>query len=255
MRLLLSRPTRFQSREWRDGMQFFSNCVLLRQPFFHWQTIPRFRARRASPEPIWQAPDQMTAATRNRPFVSRETRHSASSGQAASPWQWVRTPPVRGGAATNASFLRRRRQGCIEPSLKFATTGRESARQFMQFQTQHRHHFAIVEFVEIIESQNTALRVGRGGNPNRQLSGLELFDLFGCVWRDFARFVRSPLRLHAVRNDIEATPARFTKKPVAIWRRLTLGSQKRRFAHGILENILRFCCLASHEEAKAIELR
>jgi hypothetical protein len=61
--------------------------------------------------------------------------------------------------------------------------------------------------------------------------------------------------LHATRNDIKTTPARFTKKPVAIWRRLTVGGQKRRFAHGILENILRFCCLAGHEKTKAIELR
>jgi hypothetical protein len=61
--------------------------------------------------------------------------------------------------------------------------------------------------------------------------------------------------LHVARNDIETTPARFTEKPVAIWRRFTVGGQKRRFTHGVLEDILRFRGLAGHEEAKAIELR
>jgi hypothetical protein len=61
--------------------------------------------------------------------------------------------------------------------------------------------------------------------------------------------------LHAVRNDIETTPARFTKKPVAICRRLTLSGEKCRLAHSILKNILGLRGFPGHEETKAIELR
>src|SRR5438270_13646760 len=125
----------------------------------------------------------------------------------------------------------------------------------MQRQAKHQHYFAVGEFIEIVESENTALWFRRGGNPNRQLFRLELFDLYGRVWRDFTRFVCPLLRLHAMCDHIETMPARFTKKPVAIRRCFTIGGEKSRFAHGVLENVLRLCCLAGHEASKGIELR
>ena len=38
-------------------------------------------------------------------------------------------------------------------------------------------NFKVIEFVEVKESQRGPLRIGGGGNPNRQLRGLQLLDL------------------------------------------------------------------------------
>src|SRR5205814_1825723 len=79
---------------------------------------------------------------------------------------------------TTASFPGRRRHSCIEPGLKFATTGGDRARELIQFQTKYRHHFAIIKLVQIIEGEAAALWLRCSRNPNRQLFRFELLNLF-----------------------------------------------------------------------------
>jgi hypothetical protein len=63
------------------------------------------------------------------------------------------------------------------------------------------------------------------------------------------------LWLHTLGNYIEATPARFAKKPIAIRGRLPVRDKKCSFSHSVLKNILRFRRLARHQETKTIQLR
>jgi len=75
----------------------------------------------------------------------------------------------------------------------------------------------------------------------------ELLDLFRRPGRNFGRLIRPVFRLHAMGDDIEATPVRFAKKkPMAIRRWLALGDKKRSFSYSVLKNILRFRCLTGH---------
>src|SRR6266576_2960880 len=79
---------------------------------------------------------------------------------------------------TTASFRGRRRHSCIEPGLKFATTGGDRTREVSQFQAKDRHYFAIVKLIQVIEGESAALWFGCSRNPNRQLFRFELLDLF-----------------------------------------------------------------------------
>jgi hypothetical protein len=63
------------------------------------------------------------------------------------------------------------------------------------------------------------------------------------------------LWLHTLGNYIEATPARFAKKPMAIRGRLSVRDKKCSFSQSVLKNILRFRRLARHQETKTIQLR
>src|SRR5205823_3533703 len=111
------------------------------------------------------------------------------------------------------------------------------------------------KLIQIIEGESAALWFRCGGNPNRQLFRFELLDLFRRLRRDVGRLIRLVFRLHAMRDDIEATPARFAKKPITIRRWLAFGDKKRSFSDGVLKNILRFRRLARHQETKKIQLR
>src|SRR5437870_10083419 len=246
MRPLRSPLTRFRWRASRDGTLSFSNYASPLLPFFRSRTIPGFRGLPALLAPVWRLRDQTIAAPQNLPFASRATLRCASGDRA--PWylRSGRNPPACAGRVTFASFRRRHRHGCIEPGLKFAATGGDRARKLIQFQTEHRHHFAIVKFIEIIEGEGAALWFRCSRNPNRQLFRFELLDLFRRLRRNFGRLVRPLLWLHPVGNDIEATPARFAKKPVAIRRRLATGGKKRSLSQSVLKNILRFRRLTRH---------
>src|SRR6476659_1479863 len=152
-------PTRYRWREWRDEERSFSNSASPLPPFFRWRTTPGFRSIPGLPAPIWQLRDQTIAAPHN--------------------------PPACAGRLTTASFRGRRRHSCIEPGLKFATTGGDRTREVSQFQAKHRHHFAIVKLIQVIEGESAALWFRCSRNPNRQLSRFELLDLFRRPWRKF----------------------------------------------------------------------
>src|SRR5207248_1780969 len=230
MRPLRLPLTRFRWREWRDEERSFSNSASPLPTFFRWQTIPGFRSIPGFPAPIWQLRDQTIAAPQNLPFVSRATLLCTSGDRAPLHSRWAHNPPACASRVTTASFPGRRRHSCIEPGLKFATTGSDRARELIQFQTKYRHHFAIIKLVQIIEGEAAALWFRCSRNPNRQLFRFELLNLFRRLRRNFGRLIRPLFWLHAVGHYIEATPARFAKKPIAIRRRLAFGGKKCSFS-------------------------
>src|SRR2546421_7130594 len=104
--------------------------------------------------------------------------------------------------------------GCrIEPGLEFAPPAANQLRQFAGFHFQERQQFRQGEFIEVEKGERTALRLGRGGNPDRQLLGPERSDLRRCVRRDLDFFQHAGLRLNSLFRHRDATLARLTEKP------------------------------------------
>ena len=134
-------PTRFRWREWRDEEAVFlqlrfapsaifslaNHSWISRETGVAWTSLASARSNDccAAKSSVRFARDTAVRIRRSGAFTVAMGAHSASARR----------------RATSASFLRRHRHGCIQPGLKFATTGRDRARQVVQFQTQYRHHF------------------------------------------------------------------------------------------------------------------
>src|SRR5687767_13494476 len=146
-------------------------------------------------------------------------------------------------------------RGGIQPRLKLATPARNQGGKFGGLYFEERKDFGQGEFIEVEERERASLRLGRGGNRNTYLIGIELFNLRRGK-RPNIGFLHHPrLGLDALLSQREATPARVAKKPKAIRRRLVARGPFSRFSHGVLKRGLRLGRIAGHQEAKAIELR
>src|SRR5687768_8181318 len=68
-------------------------------------------------------------------------------------------------------------RGDIQPRLKLAAPARNQARKLGSLYFQERKDFSHSEFVEIEEREGAPLRLGRCGDPDAKLIGIELLDL------------------------------------------------------------------------------
>ena len=113
----------------------------------------------------------------------------------------------------------------------------------------------MAKFVQIKKSERAPLRIGRTGNPDRELLRLQLLQLRRRFRRHLRFFHLDLFRLEAMLARGKATPARFSEKPKPVVRRFAFSRMRRSFANRILKSSLSFLLVAGHQETKAIQLR
>ena len=112
----------------------------------------------------------------------------------------------------------------------------------------------MTEFIEIKKRERSPLRIGRAGDPDRELLRLELFDLRRRPGGKFVLFKIEIFGLQALLAYFKTAPSRVAEKPESIAGRFAAGSLLGRVAESCVKNFLRLRRIAEHQETKAVKL-
>ncbi len=131
----------------------------------------------------------------------------------------------------------------------------DEARQFVHFDIEQILHLAMRKFVEVKKSESAPLRLGRRGDPGRELHRFQLRNSRCRLGRDNFLGKRRGFSLHIVFRDEKALMTRLVKTPKPIAHQLPARGEERRFLECVLECRQRPFRMTRHEKTEAIQLR
>src|SRR5205823_11360157 len=134
-------------------------------------TIQPTRAVAGRDEPAPPRLDQSSVAEEIHRNCLHVRPRSAWNGQPNGLGRWARSSKEPGAVVISpgSSYVRCSVVLGVQPRLQLSPPLRQTSRQRTQLQLGDVENFKVIEFVEVKESQRGPLRIGGGGNPNRQL--------------------------------------------------------------------------------------